>query len=77
MLNPALELVSMNMTPNSLALASPSSIDTCLHISQKSSFVSNSHPLCNAPETNLSRQQNWVSNAKHNAGSPSDKTANK
>ena len=31
MLKPALALVSMNMTLNSRALASPSSIDTCLH----------------------------------------------
>ena len=30
MLNPAFALVSMNMTLNSRALASPSSIDTCL-----------------------------------------------
>lgn len=29
-LNPAFALVSINMTPNSLALPSPSSIDTCL-----------------------------------------------
>jgi hypothetical protein len=30
MLKPALALVSMNSTPNSRALASPSSMDTCL-----------------------------------------------
>jgi hypothetical protein len=30
MLNPALALVSMNITPNSRALASPSSMETCL-----------------------------------------------
>ena len=30
MLNPALALVSMNMTLNSRALASPSSMETCL-----------------------------------------------
>jgi hypothetical protein len=29
-LNPALALVSMNMTPNSRDLESPSSIETCL-----------------------------------------------
>ena len=32
MLKPAFALVSMNMTLNSRALASPSSIDTCLHV---------------------------------------------
>lgn len=34
-LNPALALVSMNMTPKSRDLASPSSIDTCLFDYQK------------------------------------------
>ena len=32
MLNPALALVSMNMTASSRALASPSSIDTCRRV---------------------------------------------
>lgn len=37
MLKPALALVSINMTLNSLAFASPSSIETCLHNTLKQS----------------------------------------
>lgn len=43
MLKPAFALVSMNITLNSRALASPSSIDTCLW--QAHPFMSKSYPL--------------------------------
>lgn len=40
MLKPALALVSMNMTLNSRALASPSSIDTCLQTANNLDYMS-------------------------------------
>ena len=39
MLNPALALVSINMTPNSRDLASPSSIETCLNLSPNKQYL--------------------------------------
>jgi hypothetical protein len=38
MLNPALALVSINMTPRSFALPSPSSIETCLFHEMQQKF---------------------------------------
>jgi hypothetical protein len=47
-LKPALALVSMNMTPCSFALASPSSVDTCLEtfrLARAVVFISNLNEL--------------------------------
>ena len=41
MLNPALALVSINMTPNSRDFASPSSIETCLILSPSKQYLEN------------------------------------